>query len=303
MIGYFARQVVRLRRGHRGQATALFLVVAATVLAVVFASIRLHHVATARVTAADSADAIALSAATWEARCLNLIAALNDGAIQCFRVIRWTCVVWSALAIAAAFGIGVPAFAEFTREARRLVAGYWDTAHLLVSWSGKIRKAAPYLVLGEVAALSKQRNVAGILFPWNPAGPHDGKNTLELHLAPGPAISLPDAIAPIRAALNRLKRIRILKGAAKTVIALLDTALRGIVGTNKGPIRMLEPEKDFPDRQFVRFEGMHTVPDLPVPFLDERGKRRVFEGATAQPYGGATAEMTWKSRLTERRPE
>jgi hypothetical protein len=303
MTGYFARQAVRLRHGHRGQATALFLVVAVTLLAVVFASIRLHHVATARVAAADSADAIALSAATWEARCLNLIAALNDGAIQCFRVIRWTCVVWAALAIAAAFGIGVPAFAEFTREARRLVAGYWDTAHLLVSWSGKIRKAAPYLVIAEVASLSKQRRVAGILSPWNPAGPHDGKNTLELHLAPGPPISLLDAIAPIRSALNRLKKIRILKGAAKTVIALLDTALRGIVGTNKGPIRMLEPEKDFPDRQFVRFEGMHTVPDLPFPFLDERGKRRVFEGATAQPYGGASAEMTWKSRLTERRPE
>lgn len=303
MTLFFARQAVRLRRGHRGQATALFLVVAVTLLAVVFASIRLHHVATARVAAADSADAIALSAATWEARCLNLIAALNDGAIQCFRVIRWTCVAWAALAIAAAFGIGVPAFAEFTREARRLVAGYWDTAHLLVSWSGKIRKAAPYLVLGEVAALSKQRRFAGILFPWNPSGPHDGKNTLELHLAPGPPISLLDAIAPIRSALNRLKKIRILKGAAKAVIALLDTALRGIVGTSKGPIRMLEPEKDFQDRQFVRFEGMHTVPGLPFPFLDERGKRRVFEGATAQPYGGASAEMTWKSRLTERRPE
>lgn len=299
----FARQAVRLRRGHRGQATALYLVVSVTLLAVVFASIRLHHVATARVAAADSADAIALSAATWEARCLNLIAALNDGAIQCFRVIRWTCVVWAALAIAAAFGIGVPAFAEFTREARRLVAGYWDTAHLLVSWSGKIRKAAPYLVLAEVASLSKQRRFAGTLFPWNPAGPHDGMNTLELHLAPGPPISLLDAIAPIRSALNRLKKIRILKGAAKSVIALLDTALRGIVGTNKGPIRMLEPEKDFPDRQFVRFEGMHTVPGLPFPFLDERGKRRVFERATAQPYGGASAEMTWKSRLTERGPE
>ena len=98
MIGYFSRQAVRLRAGYRGQATALFLVVAATLLVVVFASVRLHHVAYARVTTADSVDAIALSAATWEARCLNLIAALNDGAIQCFRVIRWTCAVWAALA-------------------------------------------------------------------------------------------------------------------------------------------------------------------------------------------------------------
>jgi len=300
VIGYFSRQAVQLRGGKRGQATALFLVVAATLLVVVFASIRLHHVAAARVTTADSVDAIALSAATWEARCLNLIAALNDGAIQCFRVIRWTCVVWAALAVAAAFGFGAPAFAECTREARRLIAGYWDTAHLLVSWSEKIRKAAPYLILGEVAALSNRRKVAGILFPLNPRGPHDGKNTLELHLAPGAPITLADAIAPITGVLNQLKRIRILKSATKAVIALLDTALRGIAGTSKGPIRMLEPEDDFPDRQFVRFEGVHTVPDLPIPFLDERGKRRVFEEATAQPYGGGMAEMTWRSRLTER---
>jgi hypothetical protein len=299
-IGYFSRQAVQLRSGNPGQATALFLVVAATLLVVVFASIRLHHVAVARVSTADSVDAIALSAATWEARCLNLIAALNDGAIQCFRVIRYTCVVWAALAVAAAFGVGAPAFAEYTREARRLIAGYWETAHLLVSWSEKIRKAAPYLVLGEVADLSNHRNVAGILFPPNPRGPHDGKNTLELHLAPGAPVYLTDAIAPIRGVLNRLKRIRVLESATKSVIALLDTALRGIVGTGKGPIRMLEPEGDFPDRQFVRFEGIHTVPDLPIPFLEEQGKRRVFEEATAQPYGGGSAEMTWRSRLTGR---
>jgi hypothetical protein len=300
MIGYFSRQAIRIRVGNRGQATALFLVVAATLLVVILASIRLHHVAVARVTTADSIDAIALSAATWEARCLNLIAALNDGTIQCFRAIRWTCVVWAAMAVAAAFGYGAPAFAAYTRKARRLIAGYWDTAHLLVSWSEKIRKAAPYLVLGEIATLSKQRNVAGILFPLNPAGPHDGKNTLELHLAPGPPISLPDAIAPISGVVNRLKKIRILKSAMKWVIAVLDAALRGIVATSKGPIRMLEPEKDFPDRQFVRFEGVHAIPDLPIPFIDEQGKRRVFEEATAQPYGGGPAEMTWRSRLAER---
>jgi len=300
MIGYFSRQAIQLRAGNRGQATALFLIVAATLLVVVFASIRMHHVAVARVSTADSVDAIALSAATWEARCLNLIAALNDGAIQCFRVIRWTCVLWAALAVAAAFGFGVPAFMEYTREARRLIAGYWDTAHLLVSWSEKIRKATPYLVLGEVAALSSRRNVAGILFPSNPRGPHDGKNTLELHLAPGAPITLTDAIAPINGVLTRLKRIRILKSATKKVITLLDTALRGIVGTGKGPIRMLEPEIDFPDRQFVRFEGIHTIPDLPIPFLQEQRRRRVLEEATAHPYGGGSAEMTWRSRLIDR---
>jgi hypothetical protein len=299
-IGYFSRQAIRLRAGNRGQATPLLLVVATTHLVVVFASVRLHHVAVARVTTADSVDAIALSAATWEARCLNLIAALNDGAIQCFRVIRWTCVMWASLAIAAAFGVGAPAFAEYSGKARRLIAGYWDTAHLLVSWSEKIRKAAPYLVLGEVAAMSKLRNVPGILSPLNPRGPHDGKNTLELHLAPGAPISLMDAIAPISGALNQLKKIRVLDVAMKSVIALLDTALRGFVGASKGPIRMLEPESDFSERQVVRFNGIHTVPDLPIPLLEERGRQRVIEEATAQPYGGGPAEMTWRSRLIER---
>ncbi|GAB4238693.1 MAG: hypothetical protein OHK0028_16380 [Deltaproteobacteria bacterium] len=301
LIGTFSRQAVRLRGGDRGQATALFLVVAVTLLAVVFAAIRIQHVAVSRVGTTDSIDAVALSAATWEARCLNLIAALNDGAIQCFRVIRYTSLVWAGLAIAAAFGAGIPAFAEYTRRARKIIAGYWNTAHLLVSWSDKIRKAAPYLVLGEVASLSRKRNVAGILFPTNPAGPHDGGNTLELHVAPGPPISLLEAMAPIRGALNRLKKIRILKGAAKTVISLLDAAVRGIIGTAKGPIRMLEPEKDFRDRQYVRFAGYGDVPDLPIPLLGEKGKQRVFVEALAEPYGGGSAEMAWKSRLCERR--
>jgi len=300
VIGYFSRQAVQVRVGNPGQATALFLVVAATLLVVVFASIRLHHVAVARSTTADSVDAVALSAATWEARCLNLIAALNDGTIQCLRVIRGICVVWAALAIAAAFGIGAPEFAEYTRRARTLIGGYWKTAHLLVSWTEKIKKAAPYLVLGEVAALSKERNVPGILFPLNPRGPHDGKNTLELHLAPGRPITLTDAITPISGVLNRLKGIRFLGRAAKAILGMLDAALRGIIGSNPDPIRMLEPESDFPDRQFVRFEGIHTVPDLPIPILEEQGTRRVIEEATAQPYGGGSAEMTWRSRMTER---
>ena len=300
MIGYFSRQAVRLRAGNRGQATVLFLVVAATLLVVVFASIRLHHVALARVTTANSVDAVALSAATWEARCLNLIAALNDGAIQCFRVIRWTSVAWAALAVLAAFGYGVPLFTAYSRKARPLIAGYWNTAHLLVSWSEKIRKAAPYLVLAEVASLSNRRSVTGVLFPINPGGPHDGKNTLELHVAPGPPITLTEAIAPISGALNQLKKKKFLKSAAKAVIALLDAVIRGIVRTNKGPIRMLEPEKDFTDRQYVRFDGFHTVPDLPIPFLGEEGKRRVFDTGTAQPYGGGSAEMTWRSRLIDR---
>jgi len=299
MIGYFSRQALHARNGNRGQATALFLVVASTLTAMVFVSIALHNASVARVACANAVDAVALNAATWEARCLNMIAALNDGVVQCLRVIRWTAVVWAALAVAAAFGVGLPAFLEYTKYARKLISGYWKTAHQLVVWSEKLRKAAPYLVLAETAALAKKRNVVGVLFPMNPGGPHDGRNTLELHLEPGPPVTLMEAIAPIASTLKRIKKVRILNGTAKKVASFLEEALGAILGGGKGPIRMLVPEPDFPRRQFVRFAGSRTVPRLPIPLLGQKEAGRVFAEAQAEPYGGDSAEMTWKSRLTD----
>jgi len=297
MIGFFARQAVHAAAGNRGQATTLLVVVSGTLLAVVFTGMALHHYSLGRQAAADAIDSIALSAATWEARGMNLIAALNDGAWQCIRVIRWTCAVWGVLAVSAAFGVGVPAFLAFTRQARRIIPGYWDTAHLLVSWSGKIRKVIPYLVLSETVSLARKLNVTGVLYPLNPRGAHDGKGTLQLHVAPGPPLHLAEAIAPVTGALGRLKKIRVLKGAAKTVVAALDGALRGILGVTKGPIRMLAPEPDFRERQWVRFTGYQERSALPVPFLGEGGSRRFPSTSDAEPYGGTSTEMTWGSRL------
>ena len=300
MIGLFARQALHAAAGNRGQATALLVVVAGTLTAVVFAGMGIHHYHLGRQASADAIDSIALSAATWEARGLNLVAALNDGAVQCIRVIRWTCAVWGVLAVSASFGAGVPAFLAFTRQARRIIPGYWDTAHLLVSWSEKVRKAVPYLVLAETASLARKHNVTGILYPWNPRGPHDGKGILELHVAPGPPLHLAEAIAPATGTLARLKKIRILKGAVKTVVAVLDASLRGFLGRTKGPIRMLAPEPDFRERQWVRFTGYMERSVLPVPFLGEGGSRRFPSTADAEPYGGTSTEMTWKSRLARR---
>ena len=300
MIRFFYRPAVHAAAGNHGQATTLLVVVSGTLLAVVFTGVALHHYYLGRQAAADAIDSIALSAATWEARGLNLVAALNDGAVQCIRVIRWTCAVWGVLAVSAAFGVGVPAFLAFTRQARRIVPGYWDTAHLLVDWSGKIRKTVPFLLLAETASLAKKRNVTGVLYPLNPRGPHDGKGTLELHVAPGPPLHLAEAIAPATGALDRLKKTRILKGAMKTVVAALDSALRGILGVTKGPIRMLSPEPDFRERQWVRFTGYMERSVLPIPFLGEGGSRRFPSTADAEPYGGTSTEMTWNSRLARR---
>jgi len=303
VIAYFSRQAQCARNGRGGQAIVLFLVTAATLLAFVFLSIRLQNAYVAWVGCSNAVDDIALSAATWEARGLNMIAALNDGIAQCVRAIRWISVVWAALAIAAAFGAGLPSFLRYTREARRRIASYWAAAHRLAAWAEKIRSATPYLVLGDVATLARKRQVTGILSPMNPRGPHDGTNTLELHLEPGPPLHLSEAILPVSGALKRVRKVRILKGPAKVVASLLDASLGGLDASKEGPIRMLVPEKDFGERQYVRFSGRRGVPSLPLPFPVQETPKDMAAEAHAEPYGGESARMTWRSRLTERRPK
>ena len=298
MIRYFSHQALCIRNGKNGQAIVLFLVVVCTVMTMLFVSIVARNVAASRVACANAIDAIALNAATWEARCLNIIAALNDGISKCMDIILWTCIVWAALAIAAAFGVGAAAFAEYTRYARELISDCWKTAHMLASWSEEIRDLAPYLVLGETIALSSKLGVVGVLQPFNPSGPHDGENTLELHLEYGPPINLTDAFEPIFSALERLNRVRKPDGTLKAIKKTLNNAINLILGGNNKPIHMLIPEKDFSKRQFVYFAGSRKIQQLPIPFLGNTETERIFDQAQAEPYGGGSESMTWKSRLT-----
>jgi hypothetical protein len=110
MLSMFPRQALYLRQGAHGQAAVLLLTTLTAILSVVFMAVYLSHLGTEKVASANAVDAIVLSAATWEARGLNMIAALNDGIEQCFRLIRWTSVVLAAMAIAALPGLGLSAF-------------------------------------------------------------------------------------------------------------------------------------------------------------------------------------------------
>jgi len=299
MIRYFSRQMLHVRKGENGQALVLFLVVVCSVMTLLFVSVVAHNVAASRVACANAIDAIALNAATWEARCLNIIAALNDGISKCMDIIFWTCAVWAVLAALAAFGIGVPAFNAYTEYARELVSKCWKTAHMLASWSEQIRDLAPYLVLGETIALASKLGVEGILHPFDPRGPHDGPNTLELHLEYGPPIHLIDAFEPVFTLLSRLNKARRPDGTLKAIRNVLNSTINFILGGNNKPIRKLVPEKDFPKRQFVRFVGSRKIQPLPIPFWGNHGTERIFEQAQAEPYGGGAESMTWKSRLTK----
>ncbi len=303
MISVFTTRIVLLRGGRTGQATLLLAVVVVAILSLVYATIYVTHLGAAKVASANACDSVALSAATWEARGLNVIAALNDGILQCFRVIRWTCAVWAALAVAACTGAGMPAFVAYSKQAIRTIRASWKCARELAEWSEQVRKALPPLVLAETAALSKTLKVSGVLHPFDPRGRHDAENTLELHVAPGPPLQLIDALGPIAEVPRRLRRWKWANHLVGQVCGVIDGAIRTILAGDGRPIRMLLPENDLPRRQKLRFAGVMTSTPLPIPDPDWSGERRFIAEAFAEPYGGSSTEMTWRSRLTERPEE
>lgn len=298
MISMFTRRVVLIRAGNSGQATLLLAIVATAILSLAYATVYVTHLGAAKVAAANASDAIALSAATWEARGLNVIAALNDGILQCFRVIRWTCIVWAALAVAACFGAGMPAFTEYSRQAIKTIRAYWKIARELADWSDRVKKAIPALVLAETASLSKTLKVTGALHPFDPRGPHDDRNTLELHVAPGPPLYLIDALGPIAQIPRRIKKWKWASRVVAQINAVIDGAIRTIIGGDGRPIRMLVPESDFGRRQKVSFAGLQSSAPLPIPDRDWSRKRAFLFRSFAEPYGGAATATTWRSRLT-----
>jgi hypothetical protein len=298
MISMFPRQTLYLRQGAYGQAAVLLLTTLMAILSVVFMAVYLAHLGTGKVVSANAVDAIALSAATWEARGLNMIAALNDGIEQCFRLIRWTSVLWAAMAVAALTGFGLSAFMKYSRQAARVIRSSWDTARQFAKWAEKIKDAIPYFVLAETVRLSRELQVTGILYPFDPRGPHDHERTLELHLTRSPPLTLADAISPINNVKRKFRKWKWAKRIAGRVVGIIDSALQSLFGTTPGPIYMLVPETDFPVRQKVRFTGFKAVSPLPVPFFPPASKTRFLFETFAEPYGGSATEMSWRSRFT-----
>ncbi|HJX74631.1 MAG TPA: hypothetical protein VJ307_10835 [Candidatus Deferrimicrobiaceae bacterium] len=303
MISIFTRQALRVRQGAYGQAVVLLLTTLTAILSVVFAAVYVAHLGGEKIASANAVDAIALSAATWEARGLNMIAALNDGIEQCFRLIRWTSVVWAAMAIAALTGLSLPAFLEYSKQAARIIRSSWNTARQFAMWAEKVKDALPYLILAETALLARNLKVTGALYPFDPRGPHDQERTLTLHLTHGPPLTLVDALSPIHNVKRKISKWKWAKKIAGKVIGIIDSVLGSVPGSDKGPIFMLIPEEHFPQRQKVRFTGSRAVSPIPVPLLPAPSKNRFLFEAAAEPYGGGAKEMSWKSRFTEWRRE
>jgi len=294
----FPRQTLYLRQGAYGQAAVLLLTVLTAILSIVFMAVYLSHLNAGKVASVNAVDAIVLSAATWEARGLNMIAALNDGIEQCFRLIRWTSVLWAATAIAALTGFGLSAFLNYSRKAARVIRSAWNTASRFAKWSEKIKEAIPYIVLTETVRLTKKSQVKGILYPFDPRGPHDHEKTLELHLTRSSPFTLADVISPINDVKRNIRKWKWAKKIAGRVVGIIDSALRSFLGTTPDPIYMLVPESDLPLRQKVRFTGFKTVSSIPVPFFPPASRNRFVFETSAEPYGGSATDMSWKSRFS-----
>jgi hypothetical protein len=287
---YIRRQRASIAEGRAGQALPLLLVTTTVLLALAFSSVHLVALQSESVRASNAVDAVALSAATWEARGLNVIAALNDGVNQCLVAIRCICVVWAVLAVAAATGYGVPLYTAYSRYAKRVIRSYWRLAKRLAAWAEKVRKGTPYLALEDALSLSVKHGATVLLRPSNPAGRHDASDTLELHLADAREVRLGDAFAPLYKALKKM-------GGGGGIRKALDLVLRTLVGESGGPIRLLVPEDDLPKRQFVRAEGV-VKNRSPFPRLSILSPPPAFPAsATAEPYGGGWDKAEWKSRL------
>lgn len=303
MISMFTRQTLSVRQGAYGQAAVLLLTTLTAVLSMVFMAAYVSHLGAEKVASANAVDAIALSAATWEARGLNMIAALNDGIRQCLRLIRWTCVLWAAMAIAACTGLGLSAFLNYSKRAARVIRSSWNTAHQFAKWAEKIRDAIPFVILAETARLSRETKVTGVLHPFDPRGPHDHERTLELHLTQSPPLTLADALSPIAKVKRKLGKWKWAKKIAGRIVGIIDSVLQPMLGSNPAPVFMLVPEDDLPYRQKVRFAGYKAASPHPVPFFPAASKNRFLFKTSAEPYGGGATDMSWRSRLTEWRRE
>ena len=301
MISMFTMQMSLVRQGNYGQATVLLLTTIIAVLSVVFMAVYIGYLGAAKVASANAVDAIALSAATWEARGLNMIAGLNDGILQCLRLIRWTCVLWAAMAIAVCFGLGLHAFLDYSKRATRIIRSSWDTALRFAQWSEKVRDAIPLLILAETGRLSRELKVTGVLHPFDPGGPHDHDRTLELHLTYGSPITLVDALSSIHKVKQKIRKWKWAKKISGRIVGIIDSALHSILGSQLASINMLVPEDDLPRRQKVRFAGFRAVSPIPISLFSSAPRYRFFSQAFAEPYGGDSTEMSWRSRLTERR--
>lgn len=298
MIRFFSLQAIAIRQETKGQALPLVLITLATLIAMAYATVYVCHLGAEKVRAVDRVDAIALSAATWEARGLNVISGLNDGILQCLKLITWVASIWAALAIAAAFGLGIPAFTTFSNKAPKLIKNYWDTARRLSEMAEKVRRAIPFIVLAETASLMRSSNVAGALYPINPNGTHDEHNTLELHLKKSAPISIISSLGPITKIINTLRKLRKKHKGAKFILGILEP-LVGKILTGAENIQMLVQEDDFEKRQFVTFTGSYYSKALPIPVRQWSESKTFGFISYAEPYGGSPTAMNWRSRLIE----
>lgn len=174
---------------NRGQ-TYIFSVSAAFVL-VLFLLFVLHtgNLVKERIQLQNASDSSAISGAVWEARGLNILAALNTGMTIAIAIIVFEVAVLLALSTVCflTFWAGggacslIPSWASFMKET---IPSLWRSAKEMENIGDKVVKVFPALAIGDAVriAYTNPGTEFGIVYPFVPGdyGSEDGKLTLHV---------------------------------------------------------------------------------------------------------------------------
>ncbi|RMG57030.1 MAG: hypothetical protein D6713_10395 [Deltaproteobacteria bacterium] len=244
-----------------------------------------------------AAEAIALSLATWEARHLNISAALNEATVSCIKGIRLILMkgaVSVGLAVHGNFG---PIF-RFSREGRKAVKKLWSLATKYSSLNRKVRKTYPLVLAESLRELCSYYDVKGIPFPLISGSKGKGNSSLILPVVESPNLEISGSIrAAIRKARSYKPRNPFKKKLFKVAYSLFERILRAFFSL-KGHAFL-----QVPARKAEELGKIHilAVSREKSPFLSSfyPKKYRTWSVAAATVIPGDVFKPTWKSRLTE----
>ena len=152
------RRLHSAQHGRGGQALVFVLLTVVTLIAFIALTVNLSELLARKIHMQSAADAAALSGAVWQARCLNLVAALNIGITACMAGI--TAMI---IAIAISRGALIPSLGPKIAKLYRAVRKMARVQDVII-------RIAPILVEAEVYRISRLNEAMGAL-AFKPALP------------------------------------------------------------------------------------------------------------------------------------
>ncbi len=259
MLKIFTRQIQRLGKDEGGQSIVFVALVLIVLVCFLGVTINVGSQVSRKIRLQNAADAAALSGATWEARGLNLIAALNNGI---------SAIIMGMIAYIVFIGVlwFIPGFqgmaAKLTCKAPEWLNRFYNIACRFASLEKQVANFFPVIAEFEVLRIGNANGVRilALPFPFIPVSykdVHKGKVEMNLgyHVAEGDVSGLMGEVAEEIWRLlnditvnalenaNKLTKLfgldlkKIVKSTAETIGKAFDFACEGII---------VKPEKTIP---------------------------------------------------------